>query len=223
MKKIIAAVLLASVATGAFAADLPSRKTAPAPAPVYVLPAFSWTGFYVGVNGAYGWSNFRGDGGSLFASPSGGLLGGTAGFNYQIGQFVVGVEDNLDWADLSNSRTFANGVSTKSRVDAFNTAFVRGGFAVDRALLFVEGGLASGEVHSKITDPALPGTLSQSGWRNGYGLGGGLEYAFTNNITARADYVFSQLQSNTNFGGTIDQVKAGLNVSQIRAGLNYKF
>ncbi len=223
MKKLIAAVLLASVATGAIAADLPSRKTAPAAVPVYAPPAFSWTGFYVGVNGAYGWGNFRGNGGNLFANPSGGLVGGTAGFNYQIGQFVVGVEDNLDWADLTNSRTFVGGASTKSRVNAFNTAFVRGGFAIDRALLFVEGGLASGDIHNKITDPALPGTLSQSGWHSGYGLGGGLEYAFTNNITARADYVFSHLQNTTYFAGTIDQAKAGLNVSQIRGGLNYKF
>ena len=223
MKKIVAAVLLASVATAALAADLPSRKTAPAPAPVYVAPAFSWTGFYAGVNGAYGWSNFRGAGGNVFAGPSGGMLGGTVGYNYQIGQFVVGAEDNLDWADLTKGRTLAGGISTSSRVNGFNTAFVRGGLAIDRALLFVEGGLSSANIRNRITDPALPGALSQSGWSNGYGLGGGVEYAFTNNISLRADYVFSHLQNKTYFSGTPDVVKTGLNVSQIRAGLNYKF
>jgi len=223
MKKLIAAVLLASVATAAFAADLPSRKAAPVPAPVYVPPAFTWTGLYVGINGGYGWSNFRGAGGNVFADPSGGMIGGTVGYNYQIGQFVVGLEDNLDWTDLSNSRTLTGGVSTKSRVNAFNTAFARAGVAFDRALFFAEGGLSSGDVKNQVTDPKLPGTISQSGWENGYGIGGGVEYAFTNNISARADYVFSHLQDKTYFAGTPDVVKAGLNVSQIRGGLNYKF
>jgi len=223
MRSTLAAILMASVATTAIAADLPSRKAAPVPAPVYVPPLFSWTGFYVGVNGGYGWSDFRGSGGNVFAKPSGGLLGGTVGYNYQIGQIVVGVEDNLDWADMTNSRTLASGISTKSRVDAFNTAFVRGGYAIDRALLFVEGGWSAGDIHNKLFDPLTGIALSQSGWRNGWGLGGGIEYAFTNNVTARADYVYSQLQSRTDFGGTPYAVKAGLNVSQIRLGLNYKF
>jgi outer membrane immunogenic protein len=124
---------------------------------------------------------------------------------------------------MTKSRSFVSGVSTKSQVDGFNTAFVRGGYAIDRALLFVEGGLSSGDIHNKLYDPANAIALSESGWRNGWGLGGGIEYAFTNNITARGDYVFSQLQNNTEFSGTPYQVKAGLNVSQVRLGLNYKF
>jgi outer membrane immunogenic protein len=223
MKKIIIATLMTTVASTAFAADLPSRKAAPAMAPAYVIAPFSWTGFYVGVNGGYGWSSTRGNANNSFTNPSGGLIGGTLGANYQIGQFVVGIEDNLDWADMTNSRTFLNGVSTSSRIDAFNTAFLRGGFAIDRALLFVEGGASSADLRSKVADPVLNGALSQSQWTTGWGLGGGAEYAFTNNITARADYVFSQPPSQTFFGNTIDQVKTGLNVSQIRGGLNYKF
>jgi len=223
MKRILAAALLAGVATSALAADLPSRKSAPMPAPVYVAPAFTWTGLYAGINGAYGWSNFR-NGGGTFGSPNGGLVGGTVGYNYQIGQFVIGAEDNLDYADLTKSRSLPGAISTKSRVDAFNTAFLRGGVAFDRALFFVEGGLSSADVKNRITDPRLVGgALSQSGWENGYGVGGGLEYAFTNNITARADYVYSHLQDKTYFSGTPDVVKTGLNVSQVRTGLNYKF
>jgi outer membrane immunogenic protein len=223
MKNILAAVLMASVATTAMAADLPRRSAAPAPAPVYVPPPFTWTGFYVGANAAYGWSDYRGSGGNVFGKPAGGLLGGTVGYNYQIGQIVIGVEDNLDWADMTKGRSFANGISTKSRVDAFNTLFLRGGYAIDRTLLFVEGGWSAGDLHNKLYDSRNNIGVSESGWRNGWGLGGGIEYAFTNNITARADYVYSQLQSKTDFGGTPYAVKSGLNVSQIRVGVNYKF
>jgi outer membrane immunogenic protein len=73
MKKILTAALLASVATSAFAADLPSRK-GPPPAPVYYAPPFSWTGFYVGINGGYGFgdvngNNFAAGGGPVFGRP----------------------------------------------------------------------------------------------------------------------------------------------------------
>jgi outer membrane immunogenic protein len=221
MKKIFAAMLLASVATTAFAADLPARNSAP-PAPVYVAPVFTWTGFYLGVNGGYGWSNFRDNPGSTFPDPKGGLIGGTAGFNYQINQFVVGFEENLDWADLNNSHTLANGISTSSKLESQFTAFGRAGYAIDRSLLFVEGGYAGGELRNTLSDP-INGSFSQSNWANGWGIGGGVEYAFTNNITARADYVFSQYQNKNYFAGSPDAVKAGLNVSDIRLGLNYKF
>jgi outer membrane immunogenic protein len=117
---------------------------------------------------------------------------------------------------MTNSRTLLNGVSTGSHIDAFDTASLRGGFAIDRALLFVEGGASSAQLRNKVSDPLLNGTLSQSQWTTGWGIGGGAEHAFTNNITARADYVFSQLPSQTYFGNTIDQVKTGLNVSQSR-------
>jgi outer membrane immunogenic protein len=104
-----------------------------------VIPPFSRTGFYVGVNGGYGWNSARGNGSNFFANPSGGLIGGAVGANYQIGQFLVGIEDNLDWADMTNSRTLLNGVSTGSRIDAF----------------------ASAQLRNKVADPLLNGMLSQ--------------------------------------------------------------
>src|SRR6201999_3405809 len=97
MKKILLAALMAGVATSAFAADLPTRKAPPAPAPIYVAPAFTWTGFYLGVNGGYG----VGNDGKSFGNVDGGMVGGTAGYNYQLGQIVLGVEGDWDWADLT--------------------------------------------------------------------------------------------------------------------------
>jgi outer membrane immunogenic protein len=209
MKKFLLAALLAGVATSAFAADLPTRKAPPPPTPAYAPPAFSWTGFYIGVNGGYGF----GSGGKDFGSPSGGLAGVTAGYNYQIGQLVLGVESDWDWADLTKSGV--NFVAPySSRIDDLFTARARAGYAVDRALLYVTGGYAGAE--DKI---GLAGFGSQSDWRSGGVIGGGLEYAFTNNISAKAEYLYEPLGDKSFAVGT----KSDLNLSLIRAGLNYKF
>ncbi len=207
MKKFLLAALLAGVATSALAADLPTRKAPPAPAPVYA-PAFSWTGFYVGVNGGYA----VGSGGGDFGSPSGGFVGGTAGYNYQMGQYVLGVEGDWDWASLTQS-----GVNTvgayNTNIDDLVTVRARAGYAVDRTLFFVTAGYAG--VDSRLNFPAIG---SQTQWLNGGAVGGGIEYAFTNNISAKAEYLFLPLQTQWYLGqrNTPD-------LSLFRVGLNYKF
>ncbi len=208
MKKFLLAALLAGVATSALASDLPTRKAPPAPA-VYAPPTFTWTGFYVGVNGGYGIGSGTS---SNFGTPSGGLVGGTAGYNYQIGQFVVGVEGDLDWADMTKSGTNAIG-AYKTDIDSLATARARAGFAVDRALLFVTGGYAGAETNTNIA-----GFGSQSDWRNGGVIGAGLEYAFTNNLSAKAEYLYAPLENKS-----YDGLKSDTDLSLIRAGLNYKF
>jgi len=209
MKKFLLAALLAGVATSALAADLPSHKAPPPPVPAYAPQAFSWTGFYIGVNGGYGF----GSGGRDFGNPDGGLVGVTAGYNYQIGQLVLGVESDWDWADLTKSGSNNAGLYS-SRVDDLFTARARAGYAIDRALLYVTGGYAGAE--DKI---GLAGFGSQSDWRSGGVIGAGLEYAFTNNISAKAEYLYEPLADKSFAAGT----KSDLNLSFVRAGLNYKF
>ncbi len=58
---------------------------------------------------------------------------------------------------------------------------------------------------------------------SGGAIGGGVEYAFTNNITAKVEYLYLPLSSTTYFGSTIWSVRAPDDVSLLRAGLNYKF
>src|SRR4051794_15011315 len=104
MRKIILSILastaaIAAVASAAQAADLPSRR---APAPfIAAVPIFTWTGFYVGVNAGYGWNvndnnnyydSSLGFYGNNSDSDGGFVGGGQIGYNYQIGQFVIGVE-----------------------------------------------------------------------------------------------------------------------------------
>jgi outer membrane immunogenic protein len=215
MKKVLLAALMAGVASSAMAADLPSRKAPPAPAPYYAPPVFSWTGFYVGVNGGWGGAS----GGGSFGSPTGGLVGGTVGYNYQIGQFVAGLEGDWDWADLTKSGVLGAGAFAgdpySNKIDSMVTARARVGVAMDRALLYVTGGYAG--VEDKVTSP-LAG-ISSTDWRSGGAIGAGIEYAFTNNISAKAEYINAPFASKSYAPG----YKSNLDLNIVRAGLNYKF
>src|SRR5512135_600070 len=109
MKKLLLASvgLLALGIASASAADI-ARREMPAKAPVYFTPAYNWTGFYVGINGggAFGRSDLSNAFGSTGYNATGGLVGGTLGYNYQINQLVFGIEGDIDWADISgNSNT----------------------------------------------------------------------------------------------------------------------
>jgi len=220
MKRILMGALLAGVATSAFAADLPTAK--PAPAPFYAPPIFTWTGFYVGVNGSYDWANVR-SGNGVFGNPDGGMGGVTAGYNYQIGQFVAGLEGDIDFGDVSNKQTIDPfGSFGKIDLNSFGTARARLGFAMDRALIYVTGGYAGGQVHSAVFDAITPAYASNNTWQNGYAVGGGVEYAITNNISAKAEYLFSQLDGKT-IATPSYAAKDGLDISLVRLGLNYRF
>lgn len=211
------AVTALLAAASAFAADLPYRKAPPAyfaPPP----PVFTWTGFYVGVNGGGSFGDFTNGGKTLFGSASGGMVGGTIGYNLQYSQYVFGIEADLDWADVNGSKTFANPLTTKSTVDAFGTIRARAGYSIDRALLFVTGGYAGADVSAKVSNGIV--SLSDSQYMNGWVIGAGVEYAFTNNISAKAEYLYSQLGPNNYFNNAIS---SGVNLNTVRVGLNYHF
>jgi outer membrane immunogenic protein len=223
MKKILlSSVALLSLTAGAMAADLPSRR---APAPIIAaVPVFTWTGFYVGVNAGYGWntnnsSTFVPGFGFLDRNNDGGFVGGgQIGYNYQIGSFVVGVETDLQYADLGGSRNDFFGTTTfrnNSSDNYFGTVRARAGVAFDRALLYVTGGFAYGDVGN--------GGGSNGGWT----LGGGLEYAFTNNLTAKIEGLYVNLDRNNDrflvgAPAVIDS-RGNNEFGVVRAGLNYKF
>ena len=129
MKKILlSSVALLGLTAGAYAADLPSRRVAPAP---YVaVPVFTWTGFYVGVNAGYGFSDSNNNNTGLFAANIAGtnaplvgtsafggnsgtnrdgfVGGGQIGYNYQIGSFVIGVEGDIQYTDFGRNQNNGN-------------------------------------------------------------------------------------------------------------------
>ncbi|MCB5175964.1 outer membrane protein [Microvirga lenta] len=218
------------------AADLPSRV---APLPVIApVPVFTWTGFYVGVNAGYGWST--NDSGYYVdpttdlivrgGSDEGGFVGGAqVGYNYQIGNFVLGVETDIQYADIGGrDRGAFDGIAFRDSSDGnwFGTVRARAGVAFDRALIYVTGGLAYGDVargNSFYVDADGDFIYGSSDDVNtGWTLGGGVEYAFTNNLTAKVEGLYVNLDtSNDDFGFYADRNNAEFGV--VRAGLNFKF
>jgi outer membrane immunogenic protein len=215
MKKILlSSVALLSLTAGAMAADLPSRR---APAPIVAAaPIFTWTGFYVGVNAGVGFNSSDdelvfGDGTVLTGDSDDDasfIGGGQIGYNYQFGSFVVGVEGDLQWADFG-STTYAlpgGGTFTVDSDDWFGTVRARAGVAFDRALIYATGGFV-------FTDN-----------RNGWTVGGGLEYAFTNNLSAKIEGLYVNLEDDdiTLPGGVVANT-GDTDFGVVRAGLNYRF
>ena len=223
MKKLLAGCFAAGAlvaAQGAVAADLSVAPLYKAP-PAEVVQAYNWTGFYIGANGGGGWGHswWRDD--STGVDVSGGLAGGTAGYNWQIGSTVVGLEGDIDWANLHGSNTSTlcpDGCSTSD--SWLSTVRGRVGYAFGGILPYVTGGLAVGDIRAAA--PGFPGaTSTNAGWT----VGGGLEVALPGNWTAKAEYLRVDLGSfncGTACGGTPnDNVSMHDNV--VRAGVNYRF
>jgi outer membrane immunogenic protein len=210
-----------AVSGSAFAADLPNRNKAPA-APVYA-PAFTWTGVYLGVNAGYGFGQIS-KAGAYFDDPQGFVGGGQVGYNYQISpNFVLGLEADIQYADLraktnAVGRTGGLTAGTKNGVEWFGTVRPRVGYAIDRTLLYVTGGLAYGE--QKLT---VPGVGSGSSTNVGYTLGAGVEYAFTNNLTGKVEGLYLDLNDHNYVTTTRVSTKSGSEFGVVRAGVNYKF
>ena len=205
---------LGLVAAGAAsAADLPSRK-GPVVAPVYV-PVFTWTGFYVGANAGYGWGNVNLNGwANNIGNLDGFVGGGQIGYNYQMGQFVIGAEADIQGADLGTGRNvFGDSVKT----EYFGTVRARVGVAFDRFMPYITGGWAYGNVKTSIPTLAFSSDRSHTG---GWTVGGGVEYAFTNNLIGGVEYLYVDLGEKNILGaGT----KVGTDFSVVRARLSYKF
>ncbi|HEY8565163.1 MAG TPA: outer membrane protein [Beijerinckiaceae bacterium] len=252
MKKILlAGTALAFAATAASAADLP-RRSAPAPVPYVAIPVFTWTGFYVGVNAGYAGDKFEypfsvtpvgGPAvvtGAASLNSSGFLAGGTVGYNWQFGgNWVLGLEADYQWANVEGKlgigANFGGGAlnaSLGSEMTQFGTVRARVGYAFDRALVYVTGGWAYGRTKSGITanlggfgGGAFGVSLSDS--NSGWTLGGGLEYALTNNISFKTEYLYVDLGDtnliNTNLGGAVLRLDAETKAHIVRAGINYRF
>ena len=156
--------LLALAGGSAVAADLAPYYQ---PGPVY-NPIYTWTGFYVGINGGGGWGTSQWDGLNSF-DVSGGLIGGTVGYNWQFGPAVVGAEGDIDWSGIKGTTTVLCPAGCETRNKWLATVRGRLGFAFDRFLPYFTGGLALGDINANL--PLLPGgSISNAGWTVGAGL-----------------------------------------------------
>jgi outer membrane immunogenic protein len=235
------------------AADLPPVAPPRAPA-VYIPPPppFTWTGFYIGINGGYGWGNVdtTDPAGDTFSfSPKGGIVGGTVGFNYQWNWFVGGFEGDLDWSGMQWNETvtsteFAVGApitgtnSLNYKNELLSTFAARFGVAADHALFYGKaGGAWTNEKYTLSgTDvfPAPIGAVAISGSntfdRLGWMAGVGFEYAVTNHLTLKAEYNYIDFGTQTNtLSATVGGVPASvgfddkLTMNVIKVGINWLF
>ena len=209
--------LIASATVTAVAADLP--RAMPAKAPAYVpVAAYNWTGFYVGINGGYAWGSSRWGGFAGNADPSGGMVGGTVGYNRHLGGWVLGLEGDIDWANFSDSAACA-GLNCQTKTNWFGTARGRIGYAFDRFMPYFTGGAAFGDIEARRT-----GFVGASDTNVGWTLGAGIEGAIADRWTAKVEYLYADLgdiSCSAAACGVATTVDHRLNV--LRAGLNYRF
>jgi outer membrane immunogenic protein len=230
------ALLALTAIDRAIAADLPV-KTAPVyKAPAYVpLPVYSWTGCYIGGEAGYAWDRsqhtFSNGGPPGTSNPQGALGGGLLGCNYQISNFVIGIEGDYEAADLNGGGfgpiltlpTSAGSARMKSDDS------VRGRLGVvvfDRSLLYVTGGWASARYNFTGGDILAPTGGGFSASPNGWTVGAGWEYAFLPSWTARVEYRHADFGSST---GALAPTFPNVNMSvknttdAVRVGVTYKF
>lgn len=252
MKKLLVVLgAVAAFAAPAMAADLPPRPYTKAPAVVAV--PYSWSGFYVGVHAGGAWFtkdwyvpdtpiNVAGNCGGPCGFSAGGhngsswLIGGQAGFNYQVANWVIGVEGQASWTDLNGQNLnpqpafAAFGVTNHTKTEGLGTLAARIGYAVDRTLIFVKGGGAWAHDKFLVSSTGFPnGIQALTDDRFGWMVGIGVEYAFTNNWSVKIEY------DHLDFGNrreTLQPIVAGAapfeydvrqRVDLVKVGLNYKF
>ncbi len=217
----------------ALSADLAAYTKAPALA----APAYDWSGFYVGVFGGGGYGNHNlnnASGPAGFAnftanySSQGGIAGGEVGYNAQSGSYVVGVEADGFWSGIKGDDSFALGSNDATSLRQGATVRARGGFTVDRWLMFFTGGWAFGDLRHTNTAPRL-GIDTFTSHRSGLAAGGGIAYAITDNVIGKIEYSYYDFGTYTRPGLPVLTANGQLpytvnnTYSVVTLGLDYKF
>jgi outer membrane immunogenic protein len=230
MKKILVVGIAAAAFCGApaLAADMPVK------APVYKAapaPVFSWTGCYVGGNVGGGWGKDKwteNDGTNLGAPHySGWAGGGQIGCDWQSGAWVFGVAGMLDWADLTGHAVDPDGAPTTTahtQAKWFGTTTARLGYAVDRSLVYVDGGAAWMNTKRFLDFNGSVVGVTTSDTKSGWALGVGWEYAFAPNWSWKIEYNHLDFGRETFFVTVTPLVVTSpTRIDTILVGLNYRF
>jgi outer membrane immunogenic protein len=221
-----------------------------------VVPYFNWTGCYLGLNGGYGWRKDHtvdaafDDGVTIESSnidtlsAKGWFGGGQVGCNYQAGAAVFGIETDFQGSGISSSfgptvlagPTVVGTFTGSDKLKWFGTLRGRLGYAADRVLLYVTGGLAYANHSFEFTGVDGPASfiISNSTTKTGYVLGAGVEWAVAGSWTVKAEYQYLSFGSVGPFTEPVlvGGVPVGLNVTTashksdfqtIRIGFNYLF
>ena len=218
MKKLLLALSLSLLASSAYAADAIIAEAA---------PVFSWTGGYIGLQAGYAWGNGNvdqiGGPGFIDTDPDGFLGGVYGGYNYQMSNnIVIGAELDVVYANVDGSgQVFLApgvpaGVSATEELNWSGAARLRLGYAADRFLPYIAGGVAFGDID--ISNDNGPGSFGDT--FTGWTIGVGLDYAMTDNLLLRAEYRYTDFGSESfeDFASDVD-----LKTNEVRLGIAYKF
>ena len=224
--------------TAAVAADLPVKVPPP-------IAIYDWTGFYVGISagGSFGFSDHvdrtTGLSDTSGYNVKGGMIGGTLGYNWQISNLVVGFEGDVSWvAERGAMPDVGVNAQNLNLIDgAGNSAFssftketwlatARGrvGYAFNNLLFYGTGGYAAAGVGQGIYDDARNVLASSSSTRSGWTAGGGLEWGFAPNWSAKFEWLYVKFDTvalNTAVAEGPRNVPFDDNV--VRFGVNYRF
>jgi outer membrane immunogenic protein len=226
MKRLLlASTMLCAMGGVAFSADAVVEE-----AVVEVPPAFSWTGGYIGGQVGYLWGEgdfISEDGTTAEVEPDGWLGGIYVGYNYQLdNNLVIGGDADFAWTGADDRATaFDDGGTPIGSVDSEleweGAVRLRLGYAVDRFLPYIAGGVAFAQLSAEaIDDSGSLGSDDDTGV--GWTLGAGVEYAFTDNLVGRAEYRYTDFGdfdfAISNFTATSD-----LTTNDVRLGIAYKF
>jgi outer membrane immunogenic protein len=244
-----AAILAVTAHGAAHAADLRKAPAARAPAMTPIMAAYNWSGFYLGVHVGYGNGETKfietdadllaiGFPASQTVDPDGFLGGVQAGWNYQIGSFVYGIEGDLSFSGMDGrSTTMVNiggdDVAFTRSVDYSWLATVTGrfGYAMDRWLVYGKGGVAfaRAKYEDNVTVNGAPfGAGSGSKTHVGWTAGAGVEYAFLDRWSAKLEYNYIDLgKRSVGFSdailGTDYTMKIDQHIHAIKGGVNYRY
>jgi outer membrane immunogenic protein len=237
VKSVLSVAWVLALAGLANAAEMSAQQPAATPT------SYNWTGPYLGIQGGWGFGTSH-HATPVFPSPplpdfsgnfdvNGGLFGATAGYNYQTGAIVLGVEADVSAAWLSGSTTGRGPIfcppgvpglrNCTTKLQGLETLRGRIGYAWDRFLPYATGGLAVGQIYGA-SDPGDRNNGTTT--RAGYAFGGGIETALMPNLTAKAEYLYVDFGTTTglfirNPGAFRFDVDFRAHI--LRAGLNYKF
>jgi outer membrane immunogenic protein len=244
LAKLATGALVLGIVQSASAADLPVRG----PAMVTSAPIWSWTGFYIGINGGFGGNKteypFSLGGlasGTGSVTSSGGLAGGQIGYNWEwTPGWVFGIETDIQWSNIESevaatavTLVGAASLNAGTELDWFGTVRGRLGYSPwARTLLYGTGGWAYGKTTTRL-NVSIPGIFSDNSShdvdRSGWTAGAGFEYAFLPNVTFKTEYLYVDLGTENVFTGNVFGGAVPFTIDDkttfhlVRAGVNWKF
>ena len=196
---------------------LERRYTSPAYAPI----SQDWSGLYAGGHLGTSWGSLDvggfGSADTSVAEFSGGVH---AGYLIQSGSIVGGLELDATWLGSDGDTTRIGGRSLTTSTDWLSSARFRLGYASGDWLYFATAGMALGDINLEIKGAGSSDTTSET--MLGYAVGAGVEYKFSDNLSARVEatyYGFGDEEVETSFG----RADVDADITTVRAGLTYRF